>query len=234
MMATTGETYTILDPHEGSIVVYDVDWVNYEKMLQIIGDRRIHVTYDEGTMEVSMPSQEHEQAAQLLGFFVFQLADALDVDYESLGMTTWKKPNMEKGLESDQCYYIRNAAIVREKVELDLEVDPPPDLAIEVDITSSSLKRMGIYAELRVPELWRYDGRSMMMYQLQADHRYRQCETSLSFPALRPDDVARFIELGRTTAKRQWARAIRDWVRDELIPRRNIPEPRDGGAPAPT
>jgi Uma2 family endonuclease len=220
-MATATEAGTILDPSEGRIVIHGLDWGDYVKMLQIIGDRHIHVTYDEGTMEVRMPSQRHEQAAQLLGFFVPQLADELEVDYEPLGMTTWKRPDMEKGLESDQCYYIRHAAIVREKDELDLEVDPPPDLAIEVDITSSSLSRMEIYAELRVPEVWRYDGQRLTMYQLQPDGRYRACETSLSFPGLQPADVERFVEMGRTTAKRQWSRAIREWVRNELIPRRN-------------
>ena len=234
-MASTAEASTVLEPPggEGRIVVPGVDWGDYEKMLQIVGDRHIHVTYDQGTMEVRMPSQRHEQAAQLLGFFIPQVADELEVDYEPLGMTTWKRPDMEKGLESDQCYYIRNEAIVRERKELDLEVDPPPDLAVEVDITSSSLNRMAIYAELRVPEVWRYDGRTLTMYQLQADGSYRPCETSLSFPGLRPADVERFLELGRTMPKRQWARAIREWVRAELIPRRHVPEPRDGGGPAP-
>ncbi len=231
-MATTAEPTTTLDPAEGRIIVHGVDWGDYEKMLQIVGDRRIHVTYDEGTMEVRMPSQRHEQAAQLLGLFIPLLADELGVDYEPLGMTTWKRSDMEKGLESDQCYYIGNEAIVRERVELDLEVDPPPDLAIEVDITSSSLNRMGIYAELGVLELWRYNGRNLTMYQLQADRRYRACETSLSFPGLRLADVERFIEVGRTTPKRQWASEIRAWVRDVLIPRRNAPELRDGGSPA--
>jgi Uma2 family endonuclease len=219
-MATTTEASTIFDPSQGRILLNGVDWGDYQKMLQIVGDRHIRVTYDEGTMEVSMPSQRHEQAAQLLGFFVTLLAEELEVDYEPLGMTTWKRPDMEKGLEADQCYYIQNEAIVRERDELDLEVDPPPDLAVEVDITSSSLNRMGIYAELRVPEVWRYDGRTLTMFQLQPDGQYRPCETSLSFPGLRPADVERFVESGRTTAKRQWTREIREWVRNELIPRR--------------
>jgi hypothetical protein len=79
----------------------------------------------------------------------------------------------------------------------------------------------GNRSQLRVPEVWRYDGQRMTMYQLQPEGRYRACETSLSFPGLQPADVERFIEMGRTTAKRQWAWAIREWVRNELIPRRN-------------
>ncbi len=218
-MATTAQPQPLMGPFEGRLFLHDVDWEDYEAMLEIIGDRHIRVTYDGGTMEVSMPSQKREQAAQLLGLFVPRLAEELEIPYEPLGMTTWRKPDAEKGLEADQCYYIRNQAVVREREALDLDIDPPPDLAIEVDITSSSLNRMGIYAELGVPEVWRYDGRAMTMYQLQPDRQYQPCEESLSFPGLRPADVERFIELGRTTDKIRWARELRDWVRNELIPR---------------
>ena len=220
-MATTTRARTALDPSGRRFVFHDVPWGDYVKMLEIVGERHVHVTYDEGTMEVRMPSQRHEQTAQLLGLFIPKLAEALEVDYEPLGMTTWRRPDLEKGLESDQCYYIRNAAVVRQRDELDLERDPPPDLAIEVDITSSSLDRMEIYAELRVPEVWRYDGRRLTMYQLQPNRRYRASQTSLSFPGLRPADVERFLDRGLTTPKLQWSREIRDWVLNELMPRRN-------------
>ena len=158
-MATA--TQSPIDPGqwEGRLVLHDVGWNDYEAMLDIVGERHIRVTYDRGTMEVAMPSQRHERAAQLIGLFVPRLAEELEIPYEPLGMTTWRKPDAEKGLEADQCYYIQNQAVVRDREVLDLDVDPPPDLAIEVDITSSSLNRMEIYAELRVPEVWRYDGR---------------------------------------------------------------------------
>jgi Uma2 family endonuclease len=134
-------------------------------------------------------------------------------------MSTWKRPDRDKGLGADQCYYIRNAALARGREELDLEVDPPPDLAIEVQFTSSSLNRMGIYARLRVPELWRYDGHRLSMHQLGADCEYHDCETSLSFPGLTAADVVRLFELGRTMDKREWVREIHDFVHNELIPR---------------
>jgi Uma2 family endonuclease len=226
-MATTTEARTLFDTSEGRIVIHHVDWSAYRKMLEIVRGRRIRVTYDAGTMEVSVLSRQHGQAAGLLGLFISQFAFELEMDFEPLGMTTWRRPDLTKGLESDQCYYIQNAAIVRGRDVIDLEVDPPPDLAIEVDITSSSLNRMGIYAELRVPEVWRYDGQRLTIYQLQPDGRYRPCETSLSFPGLRPADVERFIELGQTTDKPRWARELRDWVRNELIPRRNVERPQE-------
>lgn len=218
-MVTTTQVRPSVEPSGTPLVLHHVDWDDYEAMLRIVGKRRIRVTYDGGTMEVRMPSQRHEQAAQLLGLFVPRLAEELEILYEPLGMTTWKKPGAEKGLEPDQCYYIQNQAVVREKETLDLEIDPPPDLAIEVEIISSSLNRMGIYAELRVPEVWRFDGQTLTMHQLQADGLYQPSEVSRSFPGLRPTDVERFLELGRTTDKIRWARELRDWVRDELVPR---------------
>jgi Uma2 family endonuclease len=195
-MATVTEASAIGEPPEARIIFEPVGWGDYEKMLEVVGDRRMQVTYSAGTMELRIRSQRHEQVAQLFGLFVPTVADELDVDYEPLGMTTWRRPDLDKGLEADQCYYIRNEAIVRERDELDLEVDPPPDLAIEVDITSSSLDRMEIYAELRVPEVWRHDGARLLMYQLQPDRRYNSCDSSLNLPNLRPADVERLSSWG--------------------------------------
>jgi Uma2 family endonuclease len=167
-------------------------------------------------MEVAMRSPRHERAAQLLGLSVTRLAEEWEIPYEPLGMTTWKLPGAAKGLEADQCYSIQHHAVAREKDVLALDIDPPPDLAIEVDITRSSLDRMAIYAALGVPEVWRYDGRTVSIYQLQPAGQYQAWELSRSFPGLRPTDIERFIELGRTTDKIWRARELRDWARTEL------------------
>ena len=205
---------------ETGVVLRDASWSDYESMLRIVGDRRVRVTYDAGTMEVVIPSQRHEQSTQLFGLIVPRLAEELGIPYEPLGMTTWKKRSAAKGLESDQCYYIEHESLVREKAQIDLEVDPPPDLAIEVDVASRSLNRLSIYADLGVPEVWRFDDRSVTFLLLQPNGAYESSATSRSFPALRPSDVERFLELGRSTDKIRWARALRDWVAEELIPRR--------------
>jgi Uma2 family endonuclease len=219
-MATVTEPQTDLEGPEPGLMLRDVGWDDYESMLRIVGDRRIRVTYDAGTMEVRKPSQRHEQAVQLLGLFIPRLAEELEIAYEPLGTTTWKRRGLAKGIEPDQCYYIRNQAIVRERQAIDLDVDPPPDLAVEVDITHTSLDRMAIYAGLGVPEVWLFDGRVLTIYHLDAEGHYQPGGTSLSFPALRAADVERFVELGRTTDKLAWSRTLREWVREELIPRR--------------
>ncbi|MDR3638020.1 MAG: Uma2 family endonuclease [Isosphaeraceae bacterium] len=219
-MATVSRPTPVHEPREIRVLVHDVAWDGYEAMLQIVDERHIRVTYDAGSMEVCMPSQRHEQAAQWLGLFVTRLAEELEVPYEPLGMTSWKKASVAKGIEPDQCYYLQNHEVVRRESPLDLETDPPPDLAIEVDITSSSLNRMAIYAALGVPEVWRYDGQTLAVNQLQPDGQYQSSATSHAFPGLQPSDVEHFMELGRTIDKVRWARTLRDWVRDELIPRR--------------
>jgi Uma2 family endonuclease len=219
-MATVTQSPADSGQHGDRLVLHDVGWNDYEAMLEIVGERHIRVTYDRGTMEVVMPSQRHERVVQLIGLFVPRLAELLEVPYEPLGMTTWRKPDVEKGLEADLCYYLRNQAIVRDRELLDLEVDPPSDLAIEVDITSSSLNRMEIYAGLGVPEVWRYDGRTMTFFELGADQRYYEREERLGFPGLRSADVLRFVEMGSRMDKLRWAGELRDWVRNELLPRR--------------
>jgi Uma2 family endonuclease len=191
-MVTTTQALPAVESAAAGLVLHHVAWDDYEAMLRIVGERRIRVTYDGGTMEVRMPSQRHEQAAQLLGLFVPRLAEELDLPYEPLGMTTWKKPGAEKGLEPDQCYYIQNQAVVRERDVLDLETDPPPDLAIEVDITAVPWTGWGSMPSSASRRSGAFDGRALTMSQLQPDGLYQSCETSRSFPGLRPADVERF------------------------------------------
>jgi Uma2 family endonuclease len=220
-MATVARPAPVREPQEPRVLAHDVTWDGYEAMLEIVGERHVRVTYDAGAMEVCMPSQRHEQAAQLLGLLIPRLAEELDIPYEPLGMTTWKKASLGKGIEPDLCYYIQHHELARRDTPIDLETDPAPDLAVEVDITSSSLNRMAIYAALGVPEVWRYDGQSLTIHRLQADGRYEPRDTSQTVPGLRPGDIEHFIALGRTCDKLRWARALRDWVRDEFVRRRD-------------
>jgi hypothetical protein len=108
-MATA--TQSPIDPRqwEGRLVFHDVGWNEYEVMLDIVSERHIRVTYDRGTMEVAMRSQKHEQVAHLFGLFVTRLAELLELAYEPLGMTTWRKPDADKGLEADQCRVFRGS-----------------------------------------------------------------------------------------------------------------------------
>ena len=138
--------------------------------------------------------------------------EELNLEYNPFGSMTMKRPDMAAGKEPDSCYYIQNEARVRGKIQLDLTQDPPPDLALEIDITSSSLNPLDIYADLGVPEVWRYDGRTIRFYQLQ-ERKYLELPHSPTFPFLTAAKVVEFLEqcqnLGLTTA----LRLLREWVR---------------------
>lgn len=203
-------------PTVGGVLLRDVAWGDYEAMLRIVGDRHIRVTHDRGAMEIAMPSPPHELLAQLLGMIVGRFAEERDIPYETLGMTTWRKASVGRGLEADGCFYIEHQALVRRGTPLDLETAPPPDLAIEVDVASSSLDRMGIYAVLGFPEIWRHNRRGLTFLELGSDREYHARPDSRSLPGLTPSDVMRFVDRGAQIDKTHWTREFRTWVAEEF------------------
>jgi Uma2 family endonuclease len=217
-MATTVEPRPIVVPIEQRFVLFNIGWEGYEAMLKILGDRPIRTTYDRGNLELMSPSRAHEEAKYLLGCVIDTVTEELHIPRRGAGSTTWRREDLDRGLEPDACFYLANAERVRGKA-LDLSIDPPPDLAIEVDITRSSLDRMGVYAKLGVPEIWRYDGESLRIYLLQADGNYAESETSRSLPFLLPGEVARFLEQAGPMDHSEWGRQFRQWVRGELTAR---------------
>jgi Uma2 family endonuclease len=202
------------------VIFHDVTWDDYEAMLQIVGERHIRVTYDQGTMEVFMPGLGHDSDAYLLGRMVDTLTEELEIPVEGGGTTTHKRQDLDKGAEPDQCYWLgENARRVRGKRRLDLNIDPVSDLIIEVDVTRSSLDRLKIFAALGVPEVWRSAGRTVQFLHLQDDGTYLRRAASRNFPALRVSSVARFLKQARTADKTTWIRSFRAFVREQVAPR---------------
>jgi Uma2 family endonuclease len=189
-------------------------------MLRIVGDRPIRVTYDQGTMEVFMPSFGHNGDAFLLGRMVDLLTEELGISAMGGDTTTLKRKDLDKGAEPDKCYWLRdNARRVRGKRALDLKGDPVPDLIIEVDVTSSSLDRIKIFAAMGVPEVWRSEGRALEFLHLQANGSYRRRTTSRNFPTLSASSVAQFLKQGRIAEPIDWVRSFRAFVREHVVPR---------------
>jgi Uma2 family endonuclease len=151
-------------------------------------------TYDRGTLEMRMPLDPHETYKKLLGRLIEAATEELDLEIRSLGSRTCDREDLKRGLELDQCYYIQNEELVRGTEQIDLTQFPPPDLAVEGDIASSSLDRFLIYTDLGVPEIWRYDGRSLTIYHLQ-DGQYLPLNQSIALPLLQANDMTRFLEL---------------------------------------
>ncbi|MBE9070636.1 Uma2 family endonuclease [Leptolyngbya cf. ectocarpi LEGE 11479] len=197
------------------VVLSHISWEQFERLLEDLGDQRsAHVAYDNGLLEIMTPLPEHEHFKEVLGDAVKDIADELDLDYESYGSTTWRQQAKMAGVEPDNCFYFQNEAAVRGRLDLDLsQGDPPPDLALEIDLTSKSLDRFPIYARLGVPEIWCYDQGVLNIYYLK-DDSFIQSEKSLALPELPIKELPQIIETYRTDGRRAIRKAVRQWVRN--------------------
>ena len=195
------------------VVLHNISWQQFENLLVDLGESRAaRVAYDDGTLEIMTPLPEHEYYKETLGDAIKEIAEVLDQDYESLGSTTWKREIKKAGVEPDNCFYFQNEPKIRGKLEFDLSQDPPPDLALEIDVTSKSLSRFPIYARLGVPEIWCYDSGELRIYQLQ-NEGYIEVETSSVFPTLPVQELPALIEQYCPQGRRAIRRAVRDWAR---------------------
>mgnify|MGYP002776999543 CR=1 FL=1 len=196
------------------VILRNISWQSYQSLVRDFeSEPRLRLTYDRGTLEIRMPLDPHESFKKLLGRLIEAATEELDLEIRSLGSRTCDREDLSRGLEPDQCYYIQNEAQVRGIAQIDLAQFPPPDLAVEVDITSSSLNRFSIYADLKVPEVWRYDGQSLMIYSLEAGE-YQVRDRSLALPILTAADVMRFLELYSSIGENSLIKQFRQWIRN--------------------
>jgi Uma2 family endonuclease len=204
-------------PVAQSLLLMDISWQEYIKLLRIFARRHLRLTYDHGVLEIMTISSEHERYKHLLGRLLEALTEELDVAIAGFGSFTCKRKRKKRGLEPDECYWIASEPLVRGKDTIDLDHDPPPDLAIEVEVTRSALDRMAIYAALRVQEVWRYDGTEVTFHALQqGSNVYAEMAASLSFPQLTPKDLKGFLELRKQDHENAILRQFRDWVTQHI------------------
>jgi Uma2 family endonuclease len=199
----------------GWLLLSGVDWRTYTRLLRTLENRPgIRLTYDCGELEIMSPSLRHDSSGRILGALVFILTEELRIPLWRGGSTTLRQQLKRKGLESDECFWIAHAHQMAGVERLDLRIHPPPDLAIEVDVTHSSLDRMGIYAALGVPEVWRLDNDALSFQVLDADNNYRQVAASPTFPGVRPDNLTPYVREARQAAdQNEVTSRFREWVR---------------------
>ncbi|WP_026731634.1 Uma2 family endonuclease [Fischerella sp. PCC 9605] len=197
------------------VLLQDISWQEFETILEDLGEHRAaRIAYDRGILEIMTPLPEHEDDKEIISDLVKALLEELDIEFRCLGSTTFKNQAMTQGIEPDQCFYIKNEARIRGKKRLDLTVDLPPDLALEVDITSRT--HLNIYEALKVPELWRFDKGKLQINVLQ-DGRYVESQESLSFPRfLLIEVIPQYLEQSRTTGRNATLKAFRLWVREQI------------------
>lgn len=192
------------------VLIHDVTWDEYEQLCNLFSERHIFLTYDHGDLEIRMPSAEHDRAGYLFDNILAYITRHLGVLIDGVGSATLRKKIKSRGLEPDRAFYIARAREVLGKKNLDIAVDPPPDLAVETDIASSSIPRMPIYAALGVPEVWRYDGQSLQFLHLHGDD-YQPASKSAALPELTPELVFQWLSLGQSQGVHAVYDAIDAW-----------------------
>lgn len=159
-------------------------------------------------MVLLSPLPIHEKWKQLIGRLIEVLAEERNIPISAYGSTTWQRQDLARGLEADQCYYIQHANSMRGKTEIDLQLDPPPDLAVEIEVTHPLLDRSEIYASLGVQEIWRYDGRKLQVFQLNGTN-YTEITHSIAFPNFGPADLDPFIAMHPASLDSEIIKAFR-------------------------
>ncbi len=210
------------------VILSNISWQTFETILSEMGnDRATRLVYDHGTLEIMTPLMPHEHNNRLLEHLVFALAEELNLNLKSTGAEelnlnlkstgslTCKRPDLLRGVEPDSSFYIQNEPVMRQKQNLDLTQDPPPDLVVEVDYTSASVDRLSIYLALGVPEVWRYDEPVMQIYQLR-DGVYIPGNVSPTFANLPlTTEIPRFLQESLKIGEIPMIHSFRTWVKQQ-------------------
>lgn len=200
-------------PAGAKLELFHIDWDEYEQLLSQMGDFPGHrLSYDRGRLVIVSPKREHEFFKLFVGKMSQVLAEELGLAVEATGATTLRRKNLGKGVEPDESFYVQNAANVVGRLEFDLDVDPPPDVAIEIDMTNASLDKFPIYAALGVPEIWRYDGKITHFYKLVGES-YETIRNSIAFPILTAEDLTRCLGQSKVEGQTATLRAFRKTLR---------------------
>lgn len=197
----------------GCLLLYGVSWKLYNALVEELAEEHVFMTYDRGKLEFMSPLPKHEFNKNVIHDWITFIAAEMRMNVRSGGNTTFWREDLERGLEPDDCFWIANAAAIRDKIDLDLRVDPPPDLVVEIETTRRLLVRESIYAVLGVPELWRFDGQTLRVFVLGQDGKYRQNDKSPSFPFLPLDKFQTFLHKPAGMPESDWVEAFRQWVR---------------------
>ncbi len=197
------------------VLIEHVSWPEFAEIVEELGDHRgTRVAYSQGTLEIVSPLPEHEKAKVVISDLIKVLLDELDMPWESLGSTTFRREEMVAGIEPDDCFYIQHQDMMMGKDRIDLTVDPPPDLVIEVDVTSTTA--LQAYTALQVPEIWRYHNRTLQIYLWRNGH-YVESPSSPTFPQLAViEGITQFLEMSREHGTARALRAFRHWVRGHI------------------
>ena len=202
-------------PADSLLIQHGISWDEYESLLESVGDSHgLHISFDDGTLQIMTLSQKHEMYSTLIERIVSLLSLTMRIKVLFYGSATMRKKQKQKGVEPDACFYVQNANFVSTKDEIDFEIDPPPDVVVEVDLHHESLSKFPIYLALGVPEVWRYDGSSLRIYQLR-DEQYVATEASLSLPLLTSSVLTEFLARSPKQDQYDILLAFEEWLKTQ-------------------
>ncbi len=209
------ELNQLIVPPGHQLLLKNISWQMFQTILNELGETRAaRLSYSKGMLEIMAPLFEHEDDKEIIGDLVKVLLEELDIEFRSSGSTTFKNENMAQAVEADESFYIQNEAAVRGKKRIDLSIDPPPDLAIEIDITSRT--QFNNYEILGVPELWRYNGKRLQINILQ-NGQYIESPISPNFPGMTLSKIIpEYIEQSKNMGRNATMRAFRKWVSEQM------------------
>ena len=206
-------------PDDASLTFHDVSWDEYEDLLEQVGEAPgFRISYDNGSLCVMTISSEHEKYALFINSLIAGVRLRLRRDILAFGSATMRKRKSTKGNEPDACFYVQTASVIGNRIQLDFETDPPPDIAVEIDMHHDSRSKFPIYAALGVPEIWRYDGQVMTIYHLEEDlteSLYVEQEASTALPMLTGQILTEMIERMRRDGELSALLAFDEWLQSQ-------------------
>lgn len=197
-------------------VLQNISWNTFKAMLSEMGEeRKNRIAYDSGTLEIMTPLMPHENSNRLIEGFVLVLCEEFGLEVKSTGSMTLTRDDLETGGEPDSSYYIQNEALVRNKENIDLDQDPPPDLVLEVEYSRSKVNKLSLYASMGIPEFWRYNGAILRIYQLSSEE-YIEVQNSPTFESVPVKNIPQFIQKSRKFGQLATKRDFRTWIRQQI------------------
>ena len=208
---------TTVTPAEARTILENISWQTFKSMLADMGStRNTRLAYDNGIVEIMSPLVPHENSNRLIEAFVVVMCEELGLEIKRTGSFTLLRDDLEKGGEPDSSYYIQNESLVRDKENINLATDPPPDLVLEVEYSRSAVNKLTLYASMGIPEFWRYNGSVLRVYRLQLN-QYSEVQNSPTFARIPVKEIPQFIQATRKNGEIATTRAFRTWVRSSLI-----------------
>lgn len=209
-VSTATQPKILQPPGDQVVQVPGISWATYKQLDVERGEQRgTRFTFSEGVLQIMAVGREHEQLNYYLARLFELLAEIAELDFAPAGSTTFDRADLEKGFQPDSCFYITSVDQIRGKKEINLATDPPPDLLLEIDITSSSLNRLPLFAAVGVPEVWRYENGAIKIYQLHGKS-YDESPASRWFPLVSAEQLEEWLAVSSTMPHFKWVQMIRD------------------------